>query len=163
MMGRRGPQKTPTKVLNMRGSWRGKAREDEPEAPQGRPRCPAWLRREAKNAWARLIPQLDEMGVLGMCDRNALARYCQMYAKWRVAEEFVAAHTEGVFVVRNGDGSVKEVREYPQVAQAIRYGEQLLRLEREFGLTAAARASLAVEKANPQENRGKGGKWWAAG
>ena len=38
---------------------------------------------------------------------------------------------------------------------AIRLADQLLKLEREFGLTPSARAGLARPKDNPNENRGK--------
>jgi len=52
-------------------------------------------------------------------------------------------------------GTVKELVEVPQVRQAERLADQLLKLEREFGLTPAARANLAVPRKNEDEKRGK--------
>ena len=155
-MGRRGPARTPTNVLRMRGSWLAKEREDEPQPKRERPICPKWLRLEAKRAWRRLIPQIDGMGILGKCDRGVLARYCQTYAKWREAEEFLAKNGD-IYAVRDKAGAVTEFRQYPQVSTAIRLSDHLLRIEKEFGLTAAARANLAKPKEkDPHENRGKG-------
>ena len=157
-----GPVPTPTRVLEMRGSWRAKGREAEPPALPTRPACPQWLRPEAKRAWKVLAKQLEAMGILGEQDRNALARYCQTYAKWRAAEEFLQESGD-VFVMRGKPetkgrklGPVIGVKEYPQVQTAIRLGDQLLKLEREFGLTPSARAGLAAPKqADDAENRGK--------
>lgn len=158
-MGRRGPPKTPTKILKMRGSWRAKTRDGEPVPEQTRPRCPVWMRLRAKRMWRRLIPQLEQMGVLGRCDRNALARYCQSWARWREAEEFLMENGTTYPVYSEG-GDVLETKQYPQVRQANILAGILLRIEKEFGLTPAARADLSVQRGDPQENRGKGGKWW---
>jgi len=153
-MGKRGPARTPTKVLKMRGSWLADQRVDEPQPSPERPRCPAWLSKQAKQAWAELAPQIAAMGILGRCDRNALARYCQTWAKWRKAEEWVMEHGDYV-AIKNASGQVTEIKEPPQVARSIRLADQLLRLEQQFGLTPSARAGLAKPKDNPDENRGR--------
>ena len=153
-MGERGPARTPTKILEMRGSWRAKARAGEPKPERMRPRCPRWLSAAAKRAWRRLMPQLEQMGILGRCDREALARYCMMWAKWREVEIWLMEHGD-CYPERDGSGEVVGLKEYPQVARAIRLSEHLLRLEKQFGLTPAARAGMAQEKQNPFENRGK--------
>lgn len=130
-VGTRGPSKTPTKVLEMRGSWRADTRMDEPQPNTERPTCPAWLPAQAKSIWRVLIPQIEYMGILGTCDRIALARYCKLVCRWREAED-------------EGD-----------VDKSIRVSIHLLKLEREFGLTPSARAGLAKPKENANENRGK--------
>ncbi len=153
-MGERGPAPTPTRILQMRGSWRGKLRRNEPKPERKSPHCPAWLRKEAKRAWKEITPQLEAMGVLGRCDRSALARYCQTLAKWREAEEFLMEHGS-VYPVKSADGSIVEIREYPQVGRAIRLAEQLLRLEKQFGLTPSARAGMGLSN-NPDYVRDAG-------
>jgi len=130
-MGRRGPARTPTKVLALSGSWRAKSRTDEPPADGKTPICPAWLGKHAKTTWRYIVPRLADMGVLGSTDRNTLARYCQLFVRWREAEA-------------SGD-----------VTLSIKLSAHLLKLEREFGLTPSARAGLAKPKDNPHENRGK--------
>lgn len=153
-MGERGPARTPTRLLDLRGSWRAKLRKDEPQPDRSRPQCPRWLRTEAKRAWKRLVPQLEAMGVLARCDRNALARYCQTFAKWRECEEWLMQNGS-VFPIKDGSGQPVGLGEFPQVARAMRLGEQLLRLEKQFGLTPSARAGLAIDHHNPFENRGR--------
>ena len=159
-MGRRGPRPTPTNILNMRGSWRATARTDEPEPERDTPACPKWLRPAAKRAWRELVPQLEGMGILGTCDRNALIRYCEVWARWRAAEEFLIQSGD-MYVVRGpatsqkAVGPILAVKEYPQSQLAIRLADQLLKLEREFGLTPSARASMAKPRDNANENRGK--------
>ena len=153
-MGERGPAPTPTRILKMRDSWRAKAREDEPEPDPGRPRCPSWLSKEARRAWRELLPQIDRMGLLSKTDRNALTRYCQSWANWRRAEEWLMEHGD-VYPEKDASGKVVGMKEFPQVGTAIRLSEHLLRFEKQFGLTPSARAGLALPRDNPHENRGK--------
>ena len=154
-MGERGPARVPIKVLSMRGSWRAKRRAGEPAPKPGRPRCPGWLRPEAKQAWKRLVHHLDHMGILGQCDEMAIAQYCQTWAMWREAHEWLREHGD-VHPEKDGAGRVIGLKEYPQVIRVIRLGEQLLRLAKQFGLTPAARANMSVDiPSAPDENRGK--------
>ena len=59
---------------------------DEPEPPDGIPRCPKHLAPVARTEWRRVARSLHAMGVLTPIDRAALAAYCQSYAKWVEAE-----------------------------------------------------------------------------
>jgi len=127
-----GPPKTPTNVLIMRGSPLAGKRTDEPRPDPRRPRCPVWLPKQAHVIWSWIVPQLEAMGVLGRCDKYALARYCQYVLRWQEAE------------AKNDIDTSLKVAAY------------LSRLDREFGLTPSARAGLAIETVNPRENRGKG-------
>ena len=156
-MSRPGPPRTPTPILDARGSRvtlydRG----DEPIPDRTRPTCPTWLRKEGKRAWREIIPQLDDMGVLGKCDRNALARYCQTWARWREADDWLKAN-ENICTSIDAQGNTV-LKPHPYVGVASTLSEQLLRLEKQFGLTPSARAGLAEPKVkNPHENRGKAG------
>ena len=50
--------------------------------------CPKWLMPEAKAEWRRLAKKIkiaDE-------DLMILAGYCQSYARWREAEEYITEH-----------------------------------------------------------------------
>ena len=49
----------------------------------------SWLLPEAKKEWKRLASSLEAMGVLTMADLTAFAGYCQAYARWKEAEEFI--------------------------------------------------------------------------
>ena len=142
-MGERGPARTPTSILKLRGSWLAKTRGGEPRPPPGKPRCPVWISKEAKRAWAELIPQLEMMGLLARCDRNILVRYCQTLAMWRAAQEWIIEHGD-VFPEKDSRGRVVGLKEYPHVSRVIRLSEHLLRLEKPLGLSPSARAGLVV-------------------
>jgi P27 family predicted phage terminase small subunit len=150
-MGERGPPPTPTNVLAMRGSWRANRNPGEPHPERGRPRCPRWLDEKAKEAWAQLIPQLDRMGVLAKIDGNALARYCQLWSRWRKAEDFLQQQGD-TYLVKGPDGKATAVKAYPQARIAAQLAEQLLRLEQHFGMTPAARARLSAPREEPQQD-----------
>lgn len=149
-MGRRGPAPTPTRILQLRGSWRGHANPAEPRPPVEVPKAPAWIPAEARSAFDLLAAQLAEMGVLGAVDAGALARYCVLWLRWRKAEEFLAVHGD-TYVVRGrpaADGKPGVpvgFKTYPQAQHALVLAHELLRLEREFGLTPSARARLVLE------------------
>lgn len=150
-MGERGPPPTPTPVLAMRGSWRANRNPDEPRPERGRPRCPKWLDAKAKEAWAVLIPQLDRMGILAKIDGNALARYCQLWSRWRKAEDFLALNGD-TYLQKDAFGKATGVKAYPQARIAANLSEQLLRLEQHFGMTPAARARLSAPQQEPQQD-----------
>lgn len=154
-MGKRGPAKTPTPVLQLRGSWRADTRDGEPQGPEGTPECPARLLDEARQIWDEIVPILDNMGVLTLADGNALTRYCSMFVRWWKAEEFLQKNgdsypiyqtTKGGELVydKNGRKILRYMQQWPQVSIAKSLNASLLRLEQEFGLTPAARAGLSI-------------------
>lgn len=137
-----GPPKTPTAILEARGSWLAKTRTNEPEAT-GEPEKPAHLTGLASEAWDRLLPLLMGLGVAGAVDADALARYCSIYARWRACEAFIAKHGM-VLPALDADGKLCDMKEFPQVGRASRLADQLLRLEQQFGMTPSARATLGT-------------------
>lgn len=158
-MGQRGPKKMPTDILRLRGSWRAKARDKagEPKPAKRAPPCPQWLTGEARACWKYVIAELKKMGVLAESDRNALARYCVLWSRWKKAAQFIEAHGESypiyaidkegkVVYVAKEDGSkqpvVRQFAQFPQVATFKSLNTDLLRLEQQFGLTAASRPDL---------------------
>ena len=142
-MGKRGPARTPTKILKIRGAKRAIYRNpNEPDPPAGYPDPPYNLNEVETEMWFRLVTDLDSMGVLTVIDGNALARYCTTWKKWRKCEDFCEKHGE-VCQSRTKNGE-KISRKVPQADLAIKYADQLLRLEQQFGLTPAARSGIEV-------------------
>ena len=153
-MGKRGPKPTPTSVLKMRGSWRADLRRDEPQPGTKPPRCPSWMRPEAKAAWRLLVPKLARLGLLTEIDGNALARYCDAWARWKSAAESLAKN--GEFYTKKGpDGALLGVFPHPAAGQYIKLAQMLNRLESDFGLTPSARADLAQPKPVETKDNGK--------
>lgn len=143
-MGRRGPAPVPTGVLRLRGTLRSDRIYDEPKVAGGIPKCPSWLSAEAKSAWKQLAPDLVASGLLTRLDRNALSRYCTLWARWRDAEAFIEKHGS-VYTLKDSTGGARCAMQFPQVAIAHRLSLALTKLEAEFGMTSSGRSRLHVQ------------------
>ena len=139
-----GPVKTPTEILKIRGSWRAKTRKGEPQPTDGLPAAPRWLGKEEQSVWRAMRRDIESLGVGRLPDANALARYCCLWVRWKVASLFLAAHGES-YELLDIKGNVRCHMPYPQVATVNKLSILLLRIEQEFGLTPAARARLSVD------------------
>ncbi|NOT02353.1 MAG: phage terminase small subunit P27 family [Phycisphaerales bacterium] len=143
-MGRRGPKPLPGAILAFRGSPRANRRTDETVvAEPGIPPMPEWLNDHAKATWHDLAPKLSAMGVLTTADGLAFARYCDLWARWTDATRFIAENGMTTTITRR-TGRVDHVA-YPQVRIASRLSDELLKLEREFGMTPCSRVGLRVQ------------------
>ena len=148
-MNKRGPKPTPTATLNLRGSWRGKARKDEPQAA-GVPVKPSFIKGKAKKKWEELLNELMTLGVVGSIDSTTLARYCQL---WEMYQDLIADIGEEGFVVESVNKKGDEyIAQNPKVNAFIKIAGLLARLEDCFGLTPSARAGLKVNGKVPEES-----------
>ncbi len=154
----RKPLPTALKVLEGdRGKGRRPINKDEPTPPQNNIKCPDWLMPEAKKEWKRLAPSLIAMGILTDHDMEAFAGYCQAYARWREAEEFLSQHGT---IFKTPSGYVQQV---PQVSIAQQNLKIMQSFCAEFGLTPASRARLYAQNGDksdtddPMENVLRGG------
>lgn len=144
-MGKAGPTRTSKDVLKLRGSWRGDSRGEEPQAEPA-PRsmqCPSWVSDEGKRVWRLIVKQMGVMGILTKADVNVVARYCDVWARWRKAHAFVMEKGEGYPVMRNGE--IVSVHRYPQTTVASQLLSELTKMEDRMGLSPGARAGLALE------------------
>jgi phage terminase small subunit len=123
-VGKRGPKKTPTSILEKRGSWLAKTRQGEPVVSADYPPCPDWIKGEARDIWDRVVPQLVNLGVMTKLDGFAFSRYCVYSVLW-LKELGNPGRTE---------------------ATLERYANQCSKLEAEFGLTPSSRSGLDVKK-----------------
>lgn len=128
-MGKRGPKKTPTAVLENRGSWRAKVRGGEPRPKVSYPPCPEWMSPIAADIWNKLVPDLVNLGVMTELDSFSFGRYCTYAVLW---------------LAELGSDDRKETT-------LEKYANQLSKIEREFGLTPSSRASLSVKE--PEEKK----------
>ena len=79
---------------------------------------------------------LEQMGLLTEMDMAAFAGYCQAYARWKEAEEFITQHGA---MVRTPNGYLQQV---PQVSIAQTNMKIMLRFCEQFGLTPSARSRI---------------------
>ena len=147
-MGRRGPAPTPTEILKKRGSREVAKRAKEPKPDKGAPSCPQWLDKDARAVWKQLVPQLVSLAVVTKIDGNALARYCRLWVRWRQCDEFIRKYGES-YATGYKDGKPTSFQQFPEVGIVNKLGQQLLRIEQEFGLTPAARTRIEVDVSPP--------------
>ena len=140
-MGLRGPAPKPTALKLLEGNpGKQKLNKNEPmpKVPDVIPKPPKRLLPEAKKEWKRLAASLEAMGVLTMADLTAFAGYCQAYARWREAEDFITQHGS---IFKTPSGYVQQV---PQVSIAQQNLKIMQSFATEFGLTPACRARIVA-------------------
>lgn len=136
-MATRGRKPTPTAIKELEGNpGKRPLNENEPQPKKKAPPCPNWLAPEAKKEWRRLSRQMESLGILTDVDQKAFASYCQAYARWREAEEFLEQHGT---IMRTPSGYVQQM---PQVSIAQTYNKIMLKLAAEFGLTPSSRSRI---------------------
>ena len=136
-MAQRGRKPKPTALKVLEGNPGGRPlNPNEPKPAKKAPRCPAWLEDEAKKEWKRMGKTLEQMGLLTEMDMAAFAGYCQAYARWKEAEEFITQHGT---IVRTPSGYWQQV---PQVSIAQTYLKLMNRFAEQFGLTPASRSRI---------------------
>ncbi len=136
-MATRGRKPKPTALKVLEGNpGKRPLNTNEPIPPKGTIKCPNWLMPEAKKEWKRLAPALEAMGVLTVADEKAFAGYCQAYARWREAEEFITQHGS---IFKTPSGYVQQV---PKVSIAQQNLKIMQSICSEFGLTPATRARI---------------------
>ncbi len=116
----------------------------EPQPRPSIPKWPTWLNKHAKKEWKRVVPMLDELGLLTEIDMAALAAYCQSYARWKQAEELVEEH--GLTYVHTNKGGEDNDTARPEVAIAHKYLDKVKAFATEFGLTPSSRTRIEVPK-----------------
>ena len=141
-MAKRGPPPQPTRLRLLHGNP-SKRRIDgrEPQPKMEAPVCPQWLSAKAKRVWRDVVPLLKGMRILAGVDRDALTAYCQTYARWRSAEEFLDQHGE-IYPVRDEKGNVRRMKPYPQVSIASTLLQVVRSYQQEFGMTPSARTRV---------------------
>lgn len=142
-MAQRGRKPKPTALKVLEGNPGGRPlNTKEPKPAKRAPRCPAWLEDEAKKEWRRMGKVLEQLGLLTEMDMAAFAGYCQAYARWKEAEEFITQHGT---MVRTPNGYLQQV---PQVSIAQTNLKIMLKFCEQFGLTPSARSRIVGEDAS---------------
>ena len=134
----RKPKPTGLKILEGETDKR-RINAAEPK-PSGTPVCPEWLEKEAKEEWNRIGDTLEKMGILTDIDTAAFAGYCQAYARWKEAEEYLTKHGS---TIETKSGYVQQV---PQVSIAQTNLKVMLKFCEQFGLTPPARSRIVADK-----------------
>lgn len=146
-MAQRGRKPKPTALKMLEGNPGGRPlNTKEPRPGKKAPRCPSWLEDEAKKEWKRMAKVLEQMGLLTEMDMAAFAGYCQAYARWKEAGEFLTQHGS---MVRTPNGYLQQV---PQVSIAQTNMKIMLKFCEQFGLTPSARSRIVGGENSDEED-----------
>lgn len=141
-MAQRGRKPKPTALKVLEGNPGKRPLNLFEPTPEGKmPDCPEWLEEEAKAEWGRLAEPMFKLGLLTELDMAAFAVYCQAYARWKEAEEFISQHGS---IVKTKNGFWQQV---PQVTISHANQKVMLQAASEFGLTPSARSRIIAGNA----------------
>lgn len=151
-MGERGPPPTPTILKIAAGNpGRRELNDSEPVPPPGAVVAPSFITGRALEVWNIAAPVAMAMKVLTMADVLAFGRYCVAFARYLDVNDLLAEKGR-TYERWEGTGEAKRlvyVGERPEAAEWRKLHEILIRLEKEFGLTASARSRIRVEMGTP--------------
>jgi P27 family predicted phage terminase small subunit len=143
-MGRRGPPRTATRVLKLRGTFRGDRHGAgaEPEYPplEQLPDPPGFFDEIAVFEWNRIGPELVAKRLLTEVDLAPFTGYCLNVSRMVAAERKIAAM--GLLVMTDFGPKAN-----PAVMIARQSGAEVLKFAKEFGLTPASRTRVEVPDA----------------
>lgn len=161
-MGRRGPPKKPTELKLVQGVPGGNSLlpkgEIKPKAAAN-PKPPFDLTENGKKIWKKLVARLQVENLISELDVYAAARYCDVLDKWLTVKKwldekgFVYALYEPLSEEDRRAGKkpvLRHMQQFPQVSIYNQLSKDLTRLESQFGLTPAARASLSADGLKPK-------------
>lgn len=131
-----GGKRKPNAVKEQEGTLRSNMHKPE-VATTAKIEMPDWLTDErAWECWHKLVPMLDEIGVLAGTDVWIVARFCQCVADYRQAMEEIAEH--GATVVSANGG----LRNHPAWARKKDAATEMHKCGVSLGLSPSDRASL---------------------
>jgi P27 family predicted phage terminase small subunit len=136
-----GRPRTPTRVLQLRGTHR-KDRHGDPAdevqfpLPTELPPAPGFFDEMARYEWERVGPELIEKQLLTEQDLAAFGLYCLNVARVVAAEKVLSL--EGLTMMTPGGFEMAR----PEVSIARQCGVEVRKFAQEFGLTPSARTKV---------------------
>ena len=104
------------------------------------------IHERAVNKYNTQYQKMEKLGILTEIDMAAFAGYCQAYARWKEAEEFITQHGT---IVKTPSGYWQQV---PQVSIAQTYLKIMNRFCEQFGLTPSSRSRIVAEGGEDKES-----------
>lgn len=161
-MSKRGPKKTPTNILKLRGSQRANDRpKNEPKPKQGMPKPPELIKNSPKamEEWYRKAQMLYEQGTLTMIDDTALGIYCLTYSLASEALEACKDQGTGKMKLINKTAKGNSIQN-PALGIYRTALRDMMKFAAEFGMTPSGRTGINVpEKQTKKQTSAQ--KWLA--
>lgn len=141
-MGKRGPAPKPTNLKVIQGTYRkDRSTGAEPVPAPTIPKCPTFLKGEARREWKRISVELEKLKLLSEIDRAALAAYCENWAMFVLATKEIR---ENGITCLSPNGHVMQ---RPEIAIRNKAMMQMKTFLAEFGMTPASRTRISVPEA----------------
>lgn len=110
-------------------------------------KAPAFLRQNkvALDEWKRVVPHLQEAGVLAAADVSLLTSYCVLYSRWRAASQDV--ETNGLILTVTSTtrtGKTQKPVPNPACALEVSYQAQMMRTAVKFGINPLDRPRVEM-------------------
>lgn len=99
---------------------------------------------DAKRMWNWLVPQLDQMKILAKVDGPLLVRYCETWARWKKAAQFLNQYGD-TYIIKDPQGQPRLFLPWPQSGSFVRLSNALSRMEQELGMSPSARTRIQVD------------------
>ena len=128
----------PKAQAELEGYRKDRINYDEPKFKPVMGECPGWLTGKAKALWNYLGPELEELGLLTVADRDAFATYVWLCAQCESLAKDIDENGS-IHITPNGHrqpkAEVSMLREFLKLKKS---------LAQEFGLTPSSRVRLSV-------------------
>ena len=144
-MGKRGPQRKPTALKKLQGTYRpDRAPKHEPQ-PNGTAEPPDFLSAEARAEWDRLAPKMERIGLLTVADRAVFAVYTQAWADYKKLTDQLNEMASWTWESKKGYRQA-----VPEIAMRREAWTRIKDAGSKMGLDPSSRSGLNVA---PKENR----------
>jgi P27 family predicted phage terminase small subunit len=125
--------------------------EDEPEAVEGLPECPAHVTGEAKAEWERTGAQLIKEGRMALVYKAVFAAYCVSWGRWVEAEQEIQKFG---MVIKTPNGHLAQS---PYLPIANKAWDHMMKAVVELGIgpSSQSRVSMVAPKVEQQSALGR--------
>ena len=137
-MATRGRKPKPAHLKLIDGNPGKRAIDPPPKTRPSKPTCPSWLPPAAKKAWRRIVPHLDDIGVLHKIDREKLTLLATVIGQF---EDITRSIADTGYTVPNREGH--PVRN-PLLIEQRQLARLIASIGSDFGLDPVSRERLAV-------------------
>jgi P27 family predicted phage terminase small subunit len=149
LMGR--PPK-PTARKKLEGTYRkDRAPKNEARPESGVPEPPAWLTEGARAEWARIVPEMERIGLATGVDFWALVAYCEAFDRYQQLGEKIARMDGDRYQVSESGWRQAQ----PEVAEQKELVDRMSKLASKLGISPADRTKV---EARPRQDDGEGGR-----
>ena len=155
-----GRKPLPTNLKVIRGTARPcRLEEKEPKASTvKRPAAPKNLSDNARKHWQKITKDLACCGVLTRMDQDALAIYCELYARWVEAGDMIQKKGMVIADLRYAGKTTKDGQRItvpvlsPYFRASLKLADQMKQMLTEFGMTPSSRTRIKADKDQPDDD-----------